>query len=99
MATKKKQHSPDIRSLVIEHFFNDHSYAIRAKEVLIPRPTLQSIIKKYKQTGCILKQSQKRKTTQHLFITKDKQNLHRHRKTVACHCSCKYYSKSVCTVV
>ena len=46
MAPKKKEHSGDIRSLVIEHFFNSDSYAMRAKRVLIPRPTVQSIIKK-----------------------------------------------------
>ena len=37
-----------------------------AKKVLIPHPTVQSIIKKYKQTKCILNHSgrgRKRKTT------------------------------------
>ena len=71
MAPKKKQHSPDIRSLVIQHLLNSHSYAIRAKRVRILRPTVQSIIKKYKQTKCILKLSdrgRKRKTTQHLLF-------------------------------
>ena len=71
MAPKKKEHSADIRSLVIEHFFNDHSYAMRAKNVIIPRSTVQSIIKKYKQTKRILNPSgrgRKRKTVQHLFI-------------------------------
>ena len=46
MAPKKKKHSGDIRSLVIEHFFNGDSYAMIAKKVPIPRPTVQSIIKK-----------------------------------------------------
>ena len=50
MEPKKKEHSGDIRSLVIEHFFNGDSYAMRAKKVLILRPTVQSIIKKYTQT-------------------------------------------------
>ena len=54
MARKKKEHSGDIRSLVIEHFFNGDSYAMIAKQVLIPHPTIQFIIKKYKQTKCIL---------------------------------------------
>ena len=54
MAPKKKEHSGDIRSLVIEHFFNGDSYAMRARKVLIAHPTVQSIIKKYKQTKCIL---------------------------------------------
>ena len=56
----------NIRSLVIEHFFSGDSYAMRAKKVLIPRPTVQPIIKKYKQTKCILTLSgrgRKRKTT------------------------------------
>ena len=71
MTPTKKERSGDIRSLVIEHFFNGDSYAIRAKTMLIPRPIVQSIIKKYKQTTCILTLSgrgRKRKTTQHLFI-------------------------------
>ena len=54
MVPKKKEHSGDIRSLVIEHFLNGDSYAMIAKKVLIPRPTVQSIIKKYKQTKCVL---------------------------------------------
>ena len=68
MAPKKKEHSG---SLVTEHFFNGDSYAIRAKKVLIPRPTVKSIIKKYKQTKCILNLSgrgRKWRTTQHFFI-------------------------------
>ena len=71
MTPKKKEHSSDIRSLVIEHFLNGDSYAMIAKNVLIPRPTVQSIIKKYKQTKCILNllgRGRKRKTTQHLLI-------------------------------
>ena len=71
MAPKKKEHSGDIRSLVIEHFFDCDSYAMIAKKVLISHPTVQSIIKRYKQTKCILNLSgrgRKRKTTQHLLI-------------------------------
>ena len=71
MAPKKKEHSADIRSLVIERFFNGDSYAMIAKKVLIPRSTIQSIIKKYKQTKYILNltgRGRKRKTTQHLLI-------------------------------
>ena len=49
MTPKKKEHSGDIRSLVIGHFFNDDSYAMMAKKVLIPCPIVQSITKKYKQ--------------------------------------------------
>ena len=54
MAPTKKEHSRDIRSLVIEHFLNGDSYAMIAKKVLISSPTVQSIIKKYKQTKCIV---------------------------------------------
>ena len=32
MAPKKKEHSADVRSLVIEHFFNGESYAMRGKK-------------------------------------------------------------------
>ena len=46
MPPKKKEHSGDIRSWVIEQFFNGHSYAMRAKKVIIPRPIVQSTIKK-----------------------------------------------------
>ena len=56
----------NIRSLVIEHFLSGDSYAMRAEKVLIPHPTVQPIIKKYKQTKCILTLSgrgRKRKTT------------------------------------
>ena len=45
MAPRKKEHSGEIRSLVIEHLFNGDSYAMIAKKMLIPRPTIQSIIK------------------------------------------------------
>ena len=50
MPPKKKKRSGDIRSLVIEHFLNGDFYAMIAKKVLVPHPTVQSIIKKYKQT-------------------------------------------------
>ena len=66
MAPKKKEHLGDIRSLVIEHFLNGDFYAMIAKQVLIPHPTVQSIIKKYKQTKYILNllgRGRKRKTT------------------------------------
>lgn len=53
MAPKKKEYSTDSRSLVIEHFLNGDSYAEIAKKVLIPRPTVQSIVKNFKETKCI----------------------------------------------
>ena len=66
MAPKKKEHSPDLRSRVIQHFLNGDSYTDIAEKVLIPRPTIQSIIQKYKKTRCVLNLSgrgRKRKTT------------------------------------
>ena len=52
MAPKKKEHSNDLRSLVINHYFNSDSRREIAKKVLLSRPTVQSIIK-YKNTKCI----------------------------------------------
>jgi len=69
MAPKKKEYSTDFRTLVIKHFLNGDSYAEIAQKVLIPRPSVQSIIKKYKQTKCISNLSgrgRKRKTTAHV---------------------------------
>lgn len=66
MAPKKKEHSTDLRSLVIQHFLNGDSYAMIAKKVRIPRPTVQSIVQKYKKTKCIVNlfgRGRKRKTT------------------------------------
>ena len=53
MAPKKKEHSNDLRTLVINHYLNDDSQREIAKKVLLSRPTAQSIIKKYKNTKCI----------------------------------------------
>ena len=44
MAPKEKEHSGDIRSFVIEHFLNGDSYAMTAKKLLIPRPTVNIIL-------------------------------------------------------
>ena len=66
MAPKKKEYSTDLRSLVIQHFLNGDSYAVIAKKVLIPHPTIQSITKKYNKIKCILNLSgrdRKRKAT------------------------------------
>ena len=63
---KKQEYSTDLLSLVIQHFLNGDSYAVIAEKVLIPRPTIQSIIKKYNKTKRILYLSgrgRKRKTT------------------------------------
>ena len=72
IAPKKKEHSGDNRSLVIEHFFNGDSYAMIAKKVLIPRPTVQSIIKKYKRTKCILNLSDRGRKTKNYTTSVDR---------------------------
>ena len=53
MAPKKKEHSNDLRTLVINHYLNDDSQREIAKKMLFSRPTVQSIIKRYKNTKCI----------------------------------------------
>ena len=53
MAPTKKKHSNDIRTLVINHYLNGDSQREIAKKVLLSRPTVQLIIKKYKNTKCI----------------------------------------------
>ncbi|CAF1541910.1 unnamed protein product [Rotaria magnacalcarata] len=66
MAPRRKEHSSDIRSLVIQHFENGDSYSTIATKTLLPRSTIQYIIKRYKTTKCILNvkgQGRKRKTT------------------------------------
>ena len=37
---EKKEYSTDLRSLVIQHFLNGDSYAVIAKEVLIPHQAI-----------------------------------------------------------
>ncbi|CAF1527135.1 unnamed protein product [Adineta ricciae] len=66
MAPKKKEHSIDVRSQVIQHFLNGDSYTDIVDKVLIPRPTIVSIVQKYKKSKCVLNISgrgRKRKTT------------------------------------
>ena len=66
MAPKKKEHSDDLRTLVIKHYLNDDSQREIAKKVLLSRETVRSIINKYKNTKCIgnlLGRGRKRKTT------------------------------------
>ena len=53
MTPKKKEHSNDLRTLVINYYLNSDSQREIAKKVLLSRPTVQSIIKKYKYTKCI----------------------------------------------
>lgn len=66
MAPKKKEHSEDLRTLVIKHFLNGDSQREIAKKTLLSRETVRSMIKKYKSTKCIgnlLGRGRKRKTT------------------------------------
>ena len=65
MASKKNEYSTGLLSLIIQYFLNGDSYAVIAKRVLIPSPTIQSVVKKYNKTNCILNLSgrgRKRKT-------------------------------------
>ena len=60
MAPKKKEHSNNVRILVINHYLNGYS------QLLLSRPTVQSIIKKYQNTKCtgnLFGRSRKPKTT------------------------------------
>ena len=66
MVPKKKEHSTDLRSLLIQHFLNCDSYAIIAKKVFLPRSTVQAIVEKYKKKNCVANSAsrgRKRKTT------------------------------------
>lgn len=66
MAPKKKEHSNDMRCLVIKHYQNGDSQRDIASKTLLPRSTVEYIIKKYKMTKCIgnlFGRGRKRKTT------------------------------------
>lgn len=66
MAPKKKEHSDDLRTLIIKHHLNGDSQREIAKKVLLCRETVRSIINKYKNTKCIgnlFGRGRKRKTT------------------------------------
>lgn len=63
---KTKEHSNDLRELVIKHFLNGDVEREIAQKVLISRNTVHSIIAKYKSTKCIANmwgRGRKRKTT------------------------------------
>lgn len=64
----KKEYSHDLRETVIKHFLNGDSEREIATKVLIPRSSVNYIIKKYKSTKCIgtlTGRGRKRKTTIH----------------------------------
>ena len=80
MAPKKKEHSHDLRSLVIKHYQNGDSQREISTKVLLPRETIRYIIRKYKETKCIgnlFGRRRKRKTTaamDRLIVPKLKSN-------------------------
>ena len=66
MAPKKKEHSNDLRTLVIKHYLNGDSQREIGKKVMLSRETVRSMINKYKNTKCIgnlFGRGRKRKTT------------------------------------
>ena len=46
MALKRKEHSDDLRTLVIKHFLNGDSQREIAEKTLLSRETVRSMIKK-----------------------------------------------------
>ena len=53
MAPKKKEHSNDLRTLVIRHYQNGDSLSKIAAKTLLSPSTLQYMVDKYKLTKCI----------------------------------------------
>ena len=82
MVPKKKEHSHDLRSLVIKHYQKWGFSRQISTKVLLPRETIRYIIRKYKETkyiGNVFGRGRKRKTTavtDRLVIRKIKSNRH-----------------------
>ena len=53
MAPKKKEHSNDLRTLVIRHYQNGDSLSEITAKTLLSRSTVQYMVDKYKSTKCI----------------------------------------------
>ena len=53
MAPKKKEHSNDLRTLVIRHYHNGDSLNEIAAKTLLSPSIVQYIVDKYKSTKCI----------------------------------------------
>ena len=53
MAPRKKDHSNDVRTLVIRHYQNGDSLRKIATKTLLSRSTVQYMVDKYKSTKCI----------------------------------------------
>ena len=65
MIPKKKEHSNEMRTLVIKHYQNGASQREIAAKTFLPRETVQYIIQKYKKTnyiGNLFGRGRKRKT-------------------------------------
>ena len=80
MAPKKKEHSHDLRILVIKHYQNGDSQREISIKVLLSRETIRYITRKCKETKCIgnlFGRGRKRKTTaarDRLIVRKIKSN-------------------------
>ena len=53
MEPKKKEHSNEVRSLIIKHYRNGDCQGEISFNVLVSRETVRYIIQKYKATKCI----------------------------------------------
>ena len=65
MAPKKKEHSNDLRTLVIRHYQNGDSLSGIAAKTLLSRSTVQYMVDKYKSTkriGRLFGRARKRET-------------------------------------
>lgn len=65
-STKAKEHSNDLRTVIIQHYQNGHSLRGIAVKTSLPRSIFQYMVDKYKSTKCIINifdHGRKRKTT------------------------------------
>ena len=80
MAPKKKEHSNELRSLIIKRYQNGDSQREIASNMLVPREIVCYIIQRYKATKCIRNlfgRGRKRKTsaaTDRMIVSKIKFN-------------------------
>ena len=66
LVPRRKEHSNDLRSLVIKHLQNGDSQQEITTKTLLPMETVRDVINKYKRTECIgnlFDRSRKRKIT------------------------------------
>ena len=65
MAPEKREHSSDLRTLIIRHYQNGDSLSEIAAKTLLSRSTVQYMVDEYKSTKCIsnlFERPRKRKT-------------------------------------